>query len=134
VPVIVFHGDADATVHRTNGGGVIRQFLERHVVQKWAQNVGVAIVEETGRSGGRAFTRYVHRELPGSVLAEQCTVHGAGHAWPDGDLRGSYTDACVPSASEEMLRFFIGPWIAKRRRATVRTTCQSLRSDVGRRR
>ena len=108
VPVIVFHGDADTTVHRTNGGGVIRQCLNSHAVQGSVADAGVAVVAETGRSGGRAFTRHVHREPTGSVLAEQWTVHGAGHAWSGGDLRGSYTDTRGPNASEEMLRFFIG--------------------------
>jgi poly(hydroxyalkanoate) depolymerase family esterase len=108
VPVIVFHGDADATVHRTNGGGVIRQFLDSHAVQRRAPDAGVAMEAETGCSGGREFPRHVHRERTGSVLAEQWTVHGAGHAWSGGDLRGSYTDARGPNASEEMLRFFIG--------------------------
>jgi poly(hydroxyalkanoate) depolymerase family esterase len=108
VPVIVFHGDADATVHRTNSGGVIRQFLDSHEVHGSAEGAGVAMVAERGCSGGRTFTRQVHRESAGGVLAEQWTVHGAGHAWSGGDLRGSYTDARGPNASDEMLRFFIG--------------------------
>lgn len=108
VPVIVFHGDADATVHRTNSAGVIRQFLDSHAVHRRAADAGVEMVAETGRTGGRAFTRQVHSEPAGGVLAEQWTVHGAGHAWSGGDLRGSYTDARGPNASEEMLRFFMG--------------------------
>lgn len=106
-PVIVFHGDADATVHRANGNGVIRQFLDSHAQHACAEQAGVAMVAETGSSGGRDFTRHVHRERTGSVVAEQWTVHGAGHAWSGGDLSGSYTDACGPSASQEMLRFFM---------------------------
>jgi len=108
VPVIVFHGDADATVHRTNSGGVIRQFLDSHALHRRAADAGVAVVAESGRSGGRAFTRHVHRECAGAIVAEEWTVHGAGHAWSGGDARGSYTDAGGPNASREMLRFFIG--------------------------
>jgi len=107
VPVIAFHGDADATVHRTNSGGVINQFLDSHAVHRRAPDAGVAVVAETGCTGGLAFTGHVHRERMGSVLAEQWTVHGAGHARSGGDLRGSYTDPRGPNASEEMLRFFI---------------------------
>jgi len=87
---------------------VIRQFLDSHALQRQAPDAGVAMEAQTGCSGGRAFTRHVHRERTGSVLAEQWTVHGAGHAWSGGDLRGSYADARGPNASEEMLRFFIG--------------------------
>ncbi|MDY0960634.1 PHB depolymerase family esterase [Massilia sp. CFBP9026] len=106
--VIVFHGDADATVHRMNSGGVIRQFLDSHALHRRAVDAGVAVEAETGRSGGRAFTRHVHRERSGGIVAEEWTVHGAGHAWSGGDARGSYTDALGPNASQEMLRFFIG--------------------------
>jgi poly(3-hydroxybutyrate) depolymerase len=65
------------------------------------------IVEETGESGGRTFTRHIHAGKSGIVLAEHWTVHGAGHAWSGGSLQGSYTDTRGPNASKEMLRFFL---------------------------
>ena len=108
VPVIVFHGDADTTVHRTNSGGVIRQFLDSRALHRRTVDDGVAVEAETGRSGGRAFTRQVHRERMGGIVAEEWTVHGAGHAWSGGDARDSYADASGPNASQQMLRFFIG--------------------------
>lgn len=43
-------------------------------------------------------------------------MHGAGHAPSGGAIRGSYTDACGPNASQEMLRFFIGHMQAWARR------------------
>lgn len=107
VPVIVFHGDADATVHRSNSNGVIRQSLDSHAVRTQGTDAGVAVVAETGCAGGRMFTREIHHESVGGVLAEHWTVHGTGHAWSGGDRRGSYTDMRGPNASEEMLRFFI---------------------------
>jgi len=105
VPVIAFHGDADGTVHQTNGSAVIRQSLDSHGLQV---DAGVATVAEAGRAGGRCFTRHVHREPTGEVLAEHWIVHGAGHAWSGGDLRGSHADERGPNASAEMLRFFFG--------------------------
>jgi poly(hydroxyalkanoate) depolymerase family esterase len=98
VPVIVFHGDADATVHRENSAGVVRQSVHSHAVDT---------VEEQGESGGRAFTRHIHLGRDGAVLAEQWTVHGAGHAWSGGNPQGSFTDKRGPDASREMLRFFL---------------------------
>lgn len=98
VPLIVFHGDADATVHRKNSAHVVGQSVDSRMV---------SIVEEQGESGGRAFTRSIHAGMDGAVLAEQWTVHGAGHAWSGGGTQGSYADMRGPDASKEMLRFFL---------------------------
>jgi poly(hydroxyalkanoate) depolymerase family esterase len=110
-PVIVFHGDADATVHRNNGCGVVCQFVRQsaggHTAHEPYPRAGIAVVEESGSTGGRAYTRRIHQDKTGGVLAEQWIVHGTGHAWSGGHLHGSYTEPCGPSASEEMLRFFI---------------------------
>jgi poly(hydroxyalkanoate) depolymerase family esterase len=97
-PVIVFHGDADATVHRHNSAGVVQQSVDSRAVR---------VVEEKGESGGRAYTRHLHTASDGAVLAEQWIVHGAGHAWSGGGTRGSYSDRHGPDASREMLRFFL---------------------------
>ena len=98
VPVIVFHGDADATVHQENSAIVVRQAVDSRAV---------STIEEKGESGGRSYTRHVHLGRNGAVLAEQWTLHGAGHAWSGGSPQGSYTDVRGPDASEEMLRFFL---------------------------
>lgn len=103
VPVIVFHGDNDQTVHFANGHTVVEHSLSAACAND-AQ--GPAAVKETGVSQGRDFTRVVHRNAGGTVLAEHWVIHGAGHAWSGGNSRGSYADEKGPSASEEMLRFF----------------------------
>jgi poly(hydroxyalkanoate) depolymerase family esterase len=95
-PTIVFHGDADSTVHPTNG---------QHVIAATAS--GTAMQAERARSdNGREYTRQTFRDEAGRVLAEHWAVHGAGHAWSGGSARGSYTDAQGPDATSEMLRFF----------------------------
>ena len=98
VPTIVFHGDADATVHPANGEQVI------------AACAGTASVVQTHRidsESGRASTRHVHRDpADGRVLGERWVVHGAAHAWSGGNAQGSYTDSGGPDATAEMLRFF----------------------------
>lgn len=97
VPTIVFHGDADATVHHGNGQQVIDA----------AVGSGSTVKEEhIGRSGQRACTRHVHRAPDGRVLAEYWQVHGAPHAWAGGSSHGSYTDERGPDATQEMVRFF----------------------------
>jgi poly(hydroxyalkanoate) depolymerase family esterase len=97
VPTIVFHGDADATVHPGNG---------EHVI---TASVGTINGElEKGISpGGRSYTRRVHRNANGEVVAEHWLVHGAQHAWSGGSPKGSYTDPRGPDASAQMIEFFM---------------------------
>jgi poly(hydroxyalkanoate) depolymerase family esterase len=99
VPTIVFHGDADATVHPSNGGSVI------------ASSTGAASVVQThavAGGGRRPATRHVHTDrYTGRVLAEHWIVHGSPHAWSGGTAGGSYTDTSGPDASAEMIRFFL---------------------------
>lgn len=95
VPIIVFHGDRDTTVHPANG----EELVARGRARKTA-------VEPGQVPNGHAFTRTVHHHDDGSVHAEHWVIHGAGHAWSGGNARGSYTDGKGPDASREMLRFF----------------------------
>lgn len=98
IPIIVFHGDKDTTVHPANGDALISQGAHRGAKD---------IVVEPGRvPDGHAYTRTVHQHHDGSPLAEQWLIHGAGHAWSGGSAHGSYTDAQGPDASREMMRFF----------------------------
>jgi poly(hydroxyalkanoate) depolymerase family esterase len=101
VPTIVFHGDADRTVHLANGEQVAAQ---AHAAAKGPLNRR----SETGRSeGGRAFTRATSHNQADLALVEHWTIHGAGHAWAGGSATGSYTDPGGPDASREMMRFFL---------------------------
>ena len=95
VPAIVFHGDADTTVHAGNGKAVIRQATTGKPKPAMTK----------GRSaGGVGYTRTVY----GDGAVEDWLIHGAGHAWAGGSDRGSYTDPRGPDASAEMVRFFLG--------------------------
>jgi poly(hydroxyalkanoate) depolymerase family esterase len=98
LPIIVFHGDQDTTVHPANGEELIRR-RRRHAAEK--------VAVEPGRvPDGHAYTRTVHRQPDGTIHAEHWLVHGFGHAWSGGDARGTYTDGKGPNASREMMRFF----------------------------
>jgi poly(hydroxyalkanoate) depolymerase family esterase len=98
IPVIVFHGDRDTTVHPSNGEQVLAQCIERNETE--------ATVEKGKVPHGRTYTRTVQRDREGKAIAEQWIVHGSGHAWSGGSLRGSYTDPKGPNAAQEILRFF----------------------------
>ena len=102
VPVIVFHGDRDKTVHPRNGEQVVWECVNRHAA------AGNNPAMERGQvPGGHGYTRTVHTDASGRVLVEHWLVHGAGHAWSGGSVRGSYTDPRGPDAAREMLRFFM---------------------------
>ncbi len=98
IPIIVFHGDKDTTVHPANGDELIARGKHKSARDK---------VVEPGRvPDGHAYTRTVHQHPDGTPHAEQWLIHGAGHAWSGGSSRGSYTDGKGPDASREMMRFF----------------------------
>jgi poly(hydroxyalkanoate) depolymerase family esterase len=97
IPIIVFHGDRDTTVHPAAGEELIAHV--RHVSQEIA-------IEPGQVPDGYAYTRTLHQRADGRVHAEHWVIHGAGHAWSGGDTRGSFTDHRGPNASREMMRFF----------------------------
>jgi poly(3-hydroxybutyrate) depolymerase len=57
-------------------------------------------------AGGRAYTCEIYCDAGEQIVAEQWTIHGAGHSWSGGNDNGSYTDPGGPDASQEMTRFF----------------------------
>jgi poly(hydroxyalkanoate) depolymerase family esterase len=97
VPIIVFHGDQDPTVHHAAADELIAQ---------GAHPAKGSVVEPGRVPDGHAYTRTLHHRDDGNVHAEHWLVHGGGHAWFGGNPRGSYTDGRGPDASREMLRFF----------------------------
>ncbi|VWX63384.1 Esterase [Burkholderiales bacterium 8X] len=102
-PTIVFHGDADATVHPSNGTAVAGA-ARGHEDRSAASPPQVT----DGRSPrGQSYTRTTYGESTGQAAVEHWRLHGAGHAWAGGSASGSYTDARGVDASAEMLRFFL---------------------------
>ncbi|MDD2712293.1 MAG: PHB depolymerase family esterase [Simplicispira sp.] len=110
--LIVFHGDADNTVHAKNGEQLVDAALEAAI------GADGSVHHETlqGQSpAGQRYTRTLYRRTGSTatgdngadVLAEHWVLHSAGHAWSGGDARGSHTDARGVKATDEMLRFFL---------------------------
>src|SRR5215207_1729138 len=110
VPVIVFHGDRDTTVHPRNAGQLLAHYRTVDGTPGGRNTAGEPVPPVAVRKGqvpdGYAYTRTTQRDADGRPIMEQWTVHGLGHAWSGGSSAGSYTDAKGPDASAEMMRFF----------------------------
>ncbi|HUD90402.1 alpha/beta hydrolase family esterase [Sphingobium sp.] len=101
LPTIVFHGDNDRVVHPSNAGGFLTN-LERSTAGPLISRAHAGV-----SPGGRHYSRRIHRSHAGEILLEDWTIHGGGHSWSGGSAAGSHTDPAGPSASREMLRFFL---------------------------
>jgi poly(hydroxyalkanoate) depolymerase family esterase len=99
LPLIIFHGDADPIVDPSNADWLVRQAVG-------TQQPDAVVTTRQQPPGRHPSTRTIHYGPDGRTLAEQWTVHGAGHAWSGGTPHGSYTDHQGPDACAEILRFF----------------------------
>ncbi|MFC3443072.1 alpha/beta hydrolase family esterase [Sphingobium rhizovicinum] len=101
LPTIVFHGDKDRVVHPSNADGFLRN------IERSGAGPLIARSHSGTAAGGRAYTRRVYGNLRGETLLEDWSVHGSGHGWSGGHAGGTHTDPAGPSASREMVRFFL---------------------------
>ena len=103
IPMIVFHGDRDATVNASNAYAIVEQACA-------GRSAETPPLESTVNRGttasGRAYTHTVLADGARRPVVEHWTLHGAGHAWSGGSADGSFTDPEGPDASAEMIRFF----------------------------
>jgi len=101
-PTIVFHGDADHTVHVSNGIAVVDAALGA----RGAADTQARVVE--GRSPqGQPYSQTIYQDSDGRSAVEYWQLQGAGHAWSGGKQGASYTDPAGVDASAQMLRFFM---------------------------
>jgi poly(hydroxyalkanoate) depolymerase family esterase len=106
LPLIVFHGDRDATVAYGNAGCLIDQVVAAESRDRGPATTPTAVTSGAQVPGGHAYTRTSYKGIDGTTVAECWTVHQGGHSWSGGDPLGSYTDPGGPSASAEFVRFF----------------------------
>jgi poly(hydroxyalkanoate) depolymerase family esterase len=106
LPLIVFHGDRDATVAYGNAGSLIDQVVAAANPDSGPATTPTVVVSGGQVPGGRAYTRTSYRGITGTTVAECWTVHQSGHGWSGGNPLASYTDPRGPSASAEFVRFF----------------------------
>ncbi len=103
-PMIVFHGDGDATVNHANADALVRQ-----VLVDWPSAQSLSIQSSARFSeGGRVCDRVIYQTPQGKIALDYWTIQGGGHLWAGGDPRGSHTDGTGPNASAHFWRFFDG--------------------------
>ncbi len=94
---IIFHGDADSTVHPSNATLIVRAATGPR------ESARITPLSAQGRDHVRSDDILAN----GTVDLELWQIAGAGHAWPGGKSGGSHTDPKGPDASAEMVRFFL---------------------------
>ncbi len=108
MPTIVFHGNADETVHPANGDHIVETTLaawgDFGVVME--KTLHTTVVED-GNEGRREVVRATYSAPDGRPLLEHWAIEAGPHAWSGGDEAGSYTDPQGPNASAAMLAFFL---------------------------
>ncbi|MEA2630096.1 MAG: hypothetical protein QOE66_315, partial [Chloroflexota bacterium] len=107
IPLIVFHGDSDSTVHSINADQLIRQWVDAAGLETEGETPPRPTVQQGQAAGGRSYTRASYPDVRGQTFVEQWTVHGAGHAWSGGSREGSFADPNGPDATRELVRFFL---------------------------
>lgn len=115
-PMIVFHGDADTTVHAHNGEQLIEATLTALATTRGGEQATAETVHKGQSPHGQGYTRTVYSRVdgapaakasPSQVVAEHWVLQGAGHAWAGGHTGGTHTDPRGVNATQEMLRFFV---------------------------
>ncbi len=93
VPLIVFYGDADDSVHSLD----VQQIIQiSPLLNGKPTDTRVSITTRFDREPGRhSCTQDVWRDQDGSLRAERWVVHGLGHAWSGGNNEGELSQGSV---------------------------------------
>jgi len=96
--VFIWTGARDRTVAPANAQLLAKQFLQ--LLHLPADPAEPTVVDDG------LLAQW--RDARGTVRVVLRTIEDLGHAWSGGSLRGSHTAPKGPSASEAMMRFFLG--------------------------
>ncbi|MDP4033407.1 MAG: PHB depolymerase family esterase [Pseudorhodobacter sp.] len=95
---IIFHGEADSTVHPSNASMIVAAAVGGDATPTKVSKRSVR---------GRGYARSEYAGSDGATLVEHWMIEGSGHAWSGGRAAGTYTDSKGPDASAHMIRFFL---------------------------
>ncbi|UOY92743.1 PHB depolymerase family esterase [Ectobacillus sp. JY-23] len=105
IPVIVFHGMADRTVHPCNGHQVAMQWVRTNSnhskYRMLPPEVTVYPIE-----GRHHYNHTIYRDSTGRSIVEEYMVENMGHVWSGGNKMESFTDEQGPDATQIIWEFF----------------------------
>jgi poly(hydroxyalkanoate) depolymerase family esterase len=108
MPTIVFHGDADHTVHPDNGDQIVLTAIAALKASGVTLKRTLIPQELPAPTGDMRHTlRTVHSAPDRRSYVEYWSVEAGPHAWSGGNATGSFTDPNGPNASAAMLTFFL---------------------------
>jgi len=110
MPVIAFHGTADARVNPVNTEQIIAQWSATNACLAAQQGETDFSLSEQTVAGqvatGYAYKRRIYTDQRGELLMESWIIDGLGHAWPGSPQAHKYGDPKGPVAAREIWRFF----------------------------
>ena len=104
MPAIVFQGGSDHVVNASNAVQLVAQLSSIQGAPS-SDKAMSAMGEKVESTNGYQYTRGLHGNGANSI--ELWVVEELGHAWSGGSAAGTFTDVKGPSATTEMLRFFL---------------------------
>ncbi len=108
MPTIVFHGNADSTVHPDNGDQIVLAAIAALKASGVPLKRSLIPQEMPAPTGEMRHTlRTIYSAEDQRSYVEYWSVEAGPHAWSGGSAAGSFTDPHGPDASTAMLAFFL---------------------------
>jgi poly(hydroxyalkanoate) depolymerase family esterase len=109
MPIIVFQGLLDTTVHPINAQHVIIQWAQaNYMIEGGRGRTDVTPVKVKAEvMNDKSYTKHVYADRQGEPLMELWMIDQMGHTWSGGNPNGSYTDPSGPNATEIIWKFFV---------------------------
>ncbi|WP_338448847.1 PHB depolymerase family esterase [Niallia oryzisoli] len=109
VPLIVFHGTNDLTVHPKNANQIIVQWNQAHFLTEGGKGnvkASPASVKIETLNNGRRYSHHSYTDKNQHPFIELFLVHDMEHVWSGGSELGKFTDPLGPDATSIIWDFF----------------------------
>ncbi|KAA9028438.1 extracellular catalytic domain type 1 short-chain-length polyhydroxyalkanoate depolymerase [Niallia endozanthoxylica] len=110
VPLIVFHGTNDLTVHPKNASQIIIQWNQAHFLLEGGKGhvnaAPTSVKIDAINNNGRRYSQHSYTDTNDLPAIELYLVHDMEHMWSGGNSGGKFTDPLGPDASSIIWDFF----------------------------